>query len=185
MPSILAESIGEFLVLGHELLTRHFALIEPVFGFVVTHDQQRLISFCASPSASHVIFSLMMRSTALPDLRRLSAQAAAFVETENILFMHESVEVILQLQQIVSERRDGAAEIAVRSSDRGVEAFERARHAPARIPRPVQRSVLAVKSFTAIRICAIEPLNSRLAADTAAEFLTVWKASPTSLSTGT
>ena len=52
-----------------------------------------IINLLASVSASHVMFSLMMRSTALPAFAQIAAQARRFVEAERLLLAHQFVEL--------------------------------------------------------------------------------------------
>ncbi len=139
-----------------------------------------IISLFASPSAIHVMFSLMMRSIALlavPSIPRrpdFSSKPRTFCCCTNSLKLSRRSMTFLRSPEKSAVLRSTAASMVSRF-------FSASECACAKL---ITSSVLgaALKSFTTSRICATALLKSRLASATSADLRTVWNAVATSRS---
>ena len=140
-----------------------------------------IINLLASASATQVMFSLMMRSTALPASRRL-LRSPEFSSKPRI-FCSRTSSVKVSRNPMTSLRKPSMFSAWRRSIEAAMVSRLCTARACACSKLTTRLSLgLALKSLTMMRSAAIALLKSRLAPASVAECLTVSKAVPTSLS---
>ena len=121
------EGVGEFFVAGEKLLLDQLAWIEPVFRFMIAHDQQRHHQFggVRLGQPRHVLVDDTLDRVA--GFAKIVAQPRVLVEAEGLLLAHQFGEGVAQTHDVLAQAHDAFGMAVIdRGRDR-VEALQRER----------------------------------------------------------